>query len=501
MKKLVSLLLAMIMVLSLAAVPALAEDKPVVRISYPALVVVPTEEGTQHVEAELNAYLDSIGETFHVDLDPIDGNNYPNTVDMGLLGSTPMDLICPFSGLQQAINSKKILPLNEYLDKELSGAVAIVGKDYLKSSTVDGSVYAIPCYKGQVLIYYWEIRRDLADKAGIDPNAEYDLDAMTAALAKLQAAEPDIPAISARLGVGSNGNSLLLDQVLGGVKGYQFTLLTGGPVSFGNDTKLQNFYESEMFEKMVRTAWDWNKAGYIPRDASIETEDATNLVNADRAQSFIIGYGYSRETVESQIASSNGYEMYAIPVSEQVFNSSNFLYWSIAHNSAHPAEAARLLNMLYTDEKVLNYVIFGLEGEDYVVEDDTGVVRAINWPEGQSMETVPYTAALTCGILGNQFIMNAMKGSTNVSDVAFMADKMANAFKSPLFGFTFDTTKVANEVSAVSNVVKQYYAGLCCGELDPDTYLPQFQSSLKASGIETIIAEAQAQLDAWLAAQ
>ena len=117
------------------------------------------------------------------------------------------------------------------------------------------------------------------------------------------------------------------------------------------------------------------------------------------------------------------------------------------------------------------------------------------------METVPYTAALSCGILGNQFIMNAMKGSTNVSDVSFMKEKMENAVKSPLFGFSFDTTNVANEVSAVTNVVNQYYAGLCCGELDPDEYLPKFREDLKAAGIESIIEEAQGQVDTWLAEQ
>ncbi len=502
LKKSLALVLSTAVLGSLAAVPALAEEeKPLVKISYPVLVVVPTEEGTVKVEEAINEYLDSIGETFHVDLDPIDGNNYANTIDMSLLGSTPMDIICPFSGLQAAINGKKIIPLNDYLDNELAEAVEIVGEDYLKPGTVDGKSYAIPCYKGQVLIYYWNVRKDLFDAAGLDPNAEYDIEALTEALKKLQEVEPDIPAIAPRLGVGGTGNNFMLDQVLGGANGYQMTTLTGGGAAFGDSTTIENLYESELFEKVVRTAWEWSEAELMPYDCSIETEDGPSLVGADRAQSYIIGYGYARDTVEAQTANSGGYEIYAIPLTEQVFNSSSFIYWCIAHNSEHPAEAARLLNMLYTDETLLNYVIFGVEGDDYVIEDESGIVRAINWPEGQSMETVPYTAALSCGILGNQFIMNAMKGSTNVSDVSFMKEKMENAVKSPLFGFSFDTTNVANEVSAVTNVVNQYYAGLCCGELDPDEYLPKFREDLKAAGIESIIEEAQGQVDTWLAEQ
>ena len=500
-KKSLAMLLSAAMMTAAAVVPAAAEEeKPVIKLSYPVLVVVPTEEGTQKVEDAVNEYLDSIDETFHVDLEPIEGYSYANTVDMALLGSTPMDVFLPFSGFQQAVNGNKVLPLNDYLENELAGAVEIMGEDYLAPCTIDGNVYAIPCYKGQVLIYYWEIRKDIFDQTGLDPYAEYTFDDMNMIMEKLAEVEPDIPVIAARLAA-SGGNNFMLDQVLGGRDQYELTTFTGGVAQFGDDTTLVNLYESEMFEKIVRTAWDWNEKGYVPFDSSIETEDSPNLVDADRAQSFIIGYAYSRDTIEGQTANSSQYEMYAIPMSEQIFNSSSFLYWCVAHKTEHPAEAARLLNMLYTDETLLNMVIFGLEGEDYVVEDESGIVKAINWPEGQTMETVPYTAALSCGIIGNQFIMAAMKGSTEVSDVEFMQDKIQNAKKSPLFGFSFDTTNVDNEVSAVSNVVNQYYGGLCCGELDPDEYLPKFQSDLKDAGIEDIIAEAQRQADEWLAAQ
>lgn len=515
-KKILALLLALTMVLGMAACGGSQEpgstnggnnaagnagnetagDKVTIKFSYPVLFVVPTEEGTRKVEQELNAYLDSIGESFHVDLDPIDGNNYANTVDMALLGNATIDVFCPFSGLSQAINGNKLLPLNDYLDKELAGAVEIMGEKFLTSSTVEGNVYAIPCYKGQILIDYWVVRKDVFDKAGLDPNASYDLAAITDSLAKMQEACPDIPAIGARLGT-TQGNNLLLDALLGGVDNYEYTALTGGGAVFGESTTVVNYYESEMFEELVNTAYAWNQAGYIPADASIETEDANALLEADRALSYFIEYGYARETVEAQRTDAV-YETYAIPVAEDVFTS-NFIYWSIAHSCQNPAEAARFMNMLYTDETLLNMIIFGVEGEDYVVTDDTGVVNAITWPEGLSMETVPYTAALSCGILGNQFIMHAMEGSTNVSDVSFMEDKMQNATYSSLFGFSFDTANVATQVSAVSNVVAQYLPGLSCGELDPDVYLSRFQADLDAAGIDEILAEAQRQVDAWLA--
>lgn len=513
-KKMLALLLALAMVLGMAAcggsqqadtpaagttAAAATGEKPVVKFSYPVLFVTPTEEGTAHVEDALNAYLDSIGESFHVDLDPNEGYSYANNMDMALLGNSTIDVFCPFSGLSQAISGNKMLSLNDYLDNELAGAVEVMGKQFLTSSTVNGNVYALPCYKGMVLIDYWMVRKDVFDQTGLDPNGTYDLNAITDALAKLQKACPDIPAIAGRLGT-TEGNTLLLEALLGGVGNYERTALTGGASVFGDSTTVENYYESDMFTELVNTTYAWNQAGYVPADASIETEDAHALVNADRALSYFIKYGYERDTVESSGNSrADSYEMYAIPVAEDVL-ASDFIYWGIAHSCQHPSEAARFLNMLYTDETLLNLIIFGIEGEDYVITDDTGVVDAITWPDGMTMETVSYTAALSCGILGNQFIMHAMEGSTNVSDVSFMENKMENAKYSPLFGFSFDTASIANEVSAVSTVVAQYLPGFACGELNPAEYLPKFQADLKSAGIDSIVAEAQKQVDTWLAA-
>ena len=47
----------------------------------------------------------------------------------------------------------------------------------------------------------------------------------------------------------------------------------------------------------------------------------------------------------------------------------------------------------------------------------------------------------------------------------------------------------------------QYYLPLINGEVDVDEILPVFQKALKDAGIDAIVAEKQAQLDAWLAAK
>jgi putative aldouronate transport system substrate-binding protein len=58
-----------------------------------------------------------------------------------------------------------------------------------------------------------------------------------------------------------------------------------------------------------------------------------------------------------------------------------------------------------------------------------------------------------------------------------------------------------SEIAACNNVCAKYENALDCGELDPAVYIPIFMEELKKAGLDTIIAQKQAQLDAWLAAK
>ena len=94
-------------------------------------------------------------------------------------------------------------------------------------------------------------------------------------------------------------------------------------------------------------------------------------------------------------------------------------------------------------------------------------------------------------------------GSTAGVPVTMMASgpSVGSLAGDAAFGFSFDATQVANEITACTNVVNKYHKALVCGALDPETTLPQFNSELKDAGIDAIIEEKQAQLDAWLAEQ
>lgn len=72
---------------------------------------------------------------------------------------------------------------------------------------------------------------------------------------------------------------------------------------------------------------------------------------------------------------------------------------------------------------------------------------------------------------------------------------------SPAKGFLFDATPVINAYTACNNVKQKYVAGFQAGIFDVEETLEIFNKELKDAGLDDIIAEKQAQFDAWLEAQ
>jgi len=114
--------------------------------------------------------------------------------------------------------------------------------------------------------------------------------------------------------------------------------------------------------------------------------------------------------------------------------------------------------------------------------------------------TIPYNCMYSCGIIGNGFQGLPFANSNTGSNSEYGMQLMQEAWAPPLYGFNPTNANVMNEYAAVTNVVSQYKDVLNFGDVDPDSGVyDQFLSDLQSAGIDTIIADYQAQADAWLA--
>lgn len=149
-----------------------------------------------------------------------------------------------------------------------------------------------------------------------------------------------------------------------------------------------------------------------------------------------------------------------------------------------------LINLLHTDQEIINLLNFGIEGTHFTLN---GNVMTQTEKSGQYAPGVAWE-------LGNQFLNYVW--SSEAPDKWEQFKKFNEGAKSsPALGFTFDSEPVKSEVGALANVLREYQKMLETGSVDLDKELPKFIAAQKSAGLDKVIAEKQKQLDEFLASR
>lgn len=160
-----------------------------------------------------------------------------------------------------------------------------------------------------------------------------------------------------------------------------------------------------------------------------------------------------------------------------------------------PEAAMRVLNVLYTDPDAANLIANGVEGMHYQY-DENGRMAYL---EGKDISNSGWTSQ-SMPLFPNSTLCPLWDFQQETTR-ELMEQANEEALKSLALGFSFDSTEVADQITACANVISQYYLPLMYAEVDIDETLPVFQQALRDAGIDDIIQAKQEQLDAWLASK
>ncbi|MBN2502403.1 MAG: ABC transporter substrate-binding protein [Anaerolineales bacterium] len=457
--------------------------------AYPTFNKVPEGDALASVEEAINAItVPDINVT--VKLHPYSIVDYSTQINLAIQSGEGVDVFTTLGDLPQSVTQNKIIDITDMIDEYAPEAKEIVGEDFLKATTMDGKLYGIPAYKGVALAPNLVYRSDIMEAIGVDAASIASLDDLTDVFAKVKEQYPDmVPLVPVDTG------SIGLVTTLHGIDFLGDSYLNPIAVLVGDDMNVVNFYKTDEFTNLVTLARDWYDQGFVLKDAATTTSTAIELMSSGKGFAYIAAY--SGHEAYTQIAAQTGQPIQMVRLGEPYLSTSsvNALTWVIASTSEHPEAALKFMNKIFADKEVINLIIYGIEGRDYIQLD----ADHVNYPEGQDASTVPYTAQLACGIVGNQFIQYQMEG-TDMGDIQVMLDENINADISPAMGFSFDSSGVTNEYTAVINVIEQYVPGLITGSVDP-AEIPEFLDKLEAAGIDKIVEAKQQQLDQWLSMQ
>lgn len=458
--------------------------------AYASFNNIPSSETLDTVEEELNKITrEKIGA--EIELMPIPIFEYSSNVSLALQGGDQIDVFQTLGDFNTCVSSNMAYDLTSIIDQDAKESKELLGDTFLKSCIKDDKLYAIPTYKPYALTPMIIYRQDIADELGVDMTQVKSIYDLTAVLEKVKEKYPDMmPLIPVQ--PGDSG----IVRTIANVDYLTDDMFAPKGVLMGDDMTVKDLYGSDEFAKLCDLTRSWYNDSLIMKDAATTTSTATELMSSGNSFCYIASYSYPEEDTAASLSAQVGnLNIGAVQIGDAYLatDSINSVSWMVSSTSKAPETALKFLNLTFTDEDVINLLIYGIEGRDYVKSTD----GYVSYPEGQDAATVPYTAQLSCGTLGNYFKMYPMAGTSKES-LIWEEEQNEKAKTSPAMGFTFDSSEVKTEYTAVSNVIKQYFPGLSCGSVDPATALPEFVQKLNAAGYDKIIAAKQEQLNKWL---
>lgn len=458
--------------------------------SYATFNNIPTAETLDTVEEAINTITrEKIG--VEVELMPVSIFEYSSNISLGLQGGDQIDVFQTLGDFNTCVSSDMAYDLSDIIDTCAPETKELLGEAFLQSCTKDGSLYAIPTYKPYALTPMIIYRQDIADELGVDMSQVKSIYDLTAILEQVKAKYPTMtPLVPVQ--TGDSG----MARTIASVDYLTDDMFTPKGVLIGDDTTVTDLYNTEDFAKLCDLTRTWYNEGLILQDAATTTSTATELMSSGNSFCYIASYSYPEEdTAASLEAQCGNIDLGAVRIGDAYLgtDSINSVSWMVSSTSKVPEAALKFINLTFTDEEIVNLLIYGIEGRDYVKDAD----GYVSYPEGQDAATVPYTAQLSCGTLGNYFIMYPMVGTSKES-LVWEEEQNEQAKTSPAMGFTFDSREVKTEYTAVSNIISQYLPGLSCGSVDPAEALPKFVEKLNAAGYDKILSAKQEQLDKWL---
>lgn len=475
-KNLLSMVLGTGMVVSLCApMTVSADDMVTVTAAFPAYTDV---ADVDLVEAEINKILAERYQ-IQVDLTFIESGNWTQQTNL-MLTSDEVDVLPWFATpLTTFVNNGQALPLDDYIANASDDFKAIWTEEQYHGSSVAGKIYGIPNTRNFGNAVGLAIDETIAAEYGIESGAKLTLEDIDTFYQWCHENYPERYCL-APSDVGVMFNSWTWD-------GLGDTKYIGVITDRGQDTTVCNLFETEDFKEFAGYTRSWYEANMIDPDVLSTIEGGLAQVQAGKAISFIHNY--------PTCAAANAGTINTLTIEGTIYSSSySDLCYGINSLSAHPDEAWTLLQAFYTDADISTLLVDGIEGQHYVLNED----GTISYPEGKDYSDCGYgvsNAYWTMPFAANTHPLD-VNGATFFED---LVDFNTNSLNSASVGFTFDSSEVADQYTACTNIMSKYYLALCSGAVDVESTIEQANEELYAAGLQDVIDAKQAQLDAFLA--
>lgn len=453
------------------------------------------------VEAAINEYVEpliGVNVVFHI----VGWGEWETKAITALQAGENIDIFftADWRNYMQLASQGLFLPLNDD-EGEYGNLLEQYGQEILKGlnpafitgTQIDGVNYAVPTNKELTVPEGFIYNVALATEIGFTPDEAAKIKSLRDLepwLEKAKAARPDeYPYLTD----GRNGFQPWVPGFAAGISD-RIISMKFEPDAAGNfDESIVSVVETDWAKEHTAIMREWYTRGWIHPDAGLTTFltgelrnagkffiepqplkgsniKAQELINASGNPDLVLGEIYGQSKINITVHS--GGSMLAIPIV-----------------SDHPVEAMKYLNMMHSDSKLLNMMLFGVEGTHWEFADD-GRVELLN--------SAWYGAHAGAWTLGNT-MLQAVSTKEDPDKNRMLIEYSNDSIDHPSLGFRFRTDPVAAELTAITAVADGVDRALFTGYVDPAVELPKYINALKAAGLDTVKAEVEKQYEEWKA--
>ena len=455
------------------------------------------------VEAAVNEYvgpLMGVNVVFHI----IGWGDWDTKAITGLQAGEKMDIFftADWRNYMQLATQGLFYPLNDdsgehsnLLDEYGQDILAGLNPAFVTGTQIDGVNFAVPTNKELTVPEGFIYNVTLANEIGFTEEEAAqikNLRDLEPWLEMAKAARPDeYPYLT-------DGSAAFQPWVPGFASGISSMLVSMKfePDTSGNfDERVVSVMETDWAQEHTAIMREWYEKGWIHPDAGLTTFNTTELRNAGKF--FIEPQPLKGSNIKAQeLVNASGNPDLALG---EIYNQSKInitthsggSMLAIPIVSEHPVEAMKFINLMHSDPKLLNMMLFGAEGTHWEYEDD-GRVNIIN--------SAWYGAHGGAWTLGNTLIQ-AVSNNENPDKNRMLIEYSDDSIDHISLGFRFRTEPVAAELTALSAVSDGVGRALMTGYVDPEVELPTYIEALEAAGLDTVIAEVERQYEEWKATQ
>ena len=423
---------------------------------------------------KVNAYLaDKIG--VNIDMQIIPWGDWESRRSVIVTTASDYDILFTNGNTYtQDVNTGAFLDITDLLDENCPELMKLIPESYWDACRVNGQIYAIPTYKDSSQSEYIVWDQDEVDKLGEDVSGIHELDDMTPVLQKELDATGETP-----FPMYSSASAWM---------SFDYDNFSSGLPAIGvrhDDEKAQvvAVFEQDDVQKRLSTIRGWYEAGIVNSDAATKPEENAVYRFCNIAQ----GWSGAAKTSwgPSMGVNCSAYQWGPTVVSNDTVRGS---LNCISANCEHPEKALQFLDLLNSDTWLRDMFYYGEEGVDWEYTDDKLVHRIkTDWTMAGYTQATFFTVSQTDDVDFNQW-----------DEVKKLNE---NAEPSVLLGFTFDTTNVNDELTNCISIYNNYKSELLTGTVDPKEGAAQMMSEMRDAGFDDIQAEAQKQIDAFLASK